>query len=581
MTNPTWRDFDQRVFDRAREDERLVLLTITASWCRFCRQMDRTTFSDARVLSRVAERYVPVRADKDRRPDVNERYYAGGWPTVAVLTPDGATIAASTYLDADALLEMLDEAEATYRDQREELEAFARDRATAAERSVHAASPAPLGKKIVDDVRLSILESFDAEYGGFGQGQKFPHPEAIDFALIHHVRDRDARMGDVVRITLDHMDDGPIHDREGGGFFRFSQNRDWSRPEPEKVLDSNALRIQNYLEAYQTFDEPRYRAVAEETLEWVMTHLLDEETGAYWGSEFADAAYYGLTRAERRNRPAPRVDRTIYSNWNAMMVSTLLRASRILGRPELATAAERTLSFLLRELYSPLEGMYHFWDETYHLPGLLTDQAYTLRAIVDHVHTTGTNDHLKIAGELVAIMQERQRAEGGGYYDTHHKPQAPGGLKQRNRSILENSVVAEALSRLAYLMHTPSYIQDAQRTLEAFVRDYKGYGIFVAGYARAVDLILSPPLCVTIVGSRSHETTRELRRAAFSIYVPSRIVQVLDPEVDPELFAKSGYEAHDRPTAYLEIPQRGEAQAFDPFELPDIMRKLDEERRGG
>ncbi|MBK9385513.1 MAG: thioredoxin domain-containing protein [Planctomycetes bacterium] len=571
-----WREFGAEAFAEAERTDRPILLSIVASWCRWCRELDRSTLADPAVVAEIRRHFVPVRADKDRRPDVDARYNAGGWPTLAVLTPDGTAITRTTYLSAKALLHLCSEALPLYRAKRGEIEGVVAKLAEKAREDMEKTVSERLRPQIARDVRAAIEEAFDEEHGGFGTGQKFPHTEAIDFAMILAVRERDERMGDVVRVTLDRMAASPIRDRIGGGFFRYAARRDWSAPHPEKVLDSNAARLHCYLEAWQVYGNPTYRAVAEETLAFLLETLRDPATGAFAAAHYGEPAWFASSRDDRRRQPqGAKIDRTIYANWNAQTASALYKASRVLDRPDLVDVAVQTLGFVQEEMYAPGVGIYHYFDETYHLPGLLSDQAYVLRAIVDHTHTTGDNAKLAWAAEIVELLRARAASKSGGFYDTHEGVPSPGGLKHRNRSILENAVLAEALTRLGYLMRDGGYLDLARRTLETFVDDYRTYGYFVAGYARAVDLLFHPPLCVTVVGRRGDAATQALRQAALASYVPSLVVQQFDPERDEKLLARSGCEARAQAVAYVEIPRTSQAAVEDPAELPAAMREID------
>lgn len=574
-----WHEFGAEAFAIAEREDRPVLLLIVASWCRWCRELDRTTLAQPAVVAAIEAHFVAVRVDKDRRPDVDARYNAGGWPTLAVLTPEGTAITRTTYLSATALLDLVSEVLPLFQTKRFEIENVVKQLARKAREDMEKTVSERLRPQIVRDVREAIAEGFDPEYGGFGTGQKFPHTEALDFAMILAVRERDEWMGDVVKLTLDRMADAPIHDAVAGGFFRYSARRDWSAPHPEKVLDSNAARLHCYLEAWQITNNANYRRIAVGTLEFLLGTLRDTKHGAFAGAQYGDPKWFALAATERaRQIDGLKIDHTIYANWNAQTASALYKAARVLDRPELIDVAVQTLAFIREELYDPTVGVYHYYDETYHLPGLLTDQAYVLRAIVDHTHTTGDNSLLDWAGELVECLRARAASKSGGFYDTHESEAALGGLKHRNRSILENAVLAEALARLGYLMRDRGYLDLARRTLEAFAEDYRTYGYFVAGYARAVDLLFHPPLCVTIVGRRSDERTRALRQTALSAYLPSLVVQVFDPERDEQLLARSGCDARANPTAYVEIPRTSQALIEDPTALLAAMREVDASR---
>jgi uncharacterized protein YyaL (SSP411 family) len=221
--------------------------------------------------------------------------------------------------------------------------------------------------------------------------------------------------------------------------------------------------------------------------------------------------------------------------------------------------------------------MHHYWDGTYHLPGLLSDQAYTLRALIDAAQFGGTGEHLERAEMLATLAVELLRSDGGGFWDTSHDPGARGGLRRRKRSILENAVMAEALLRLSHFTRERSWADVARETLESFLGDYKRYGHFVAGYARAVDLHLHPPVHVTIVGPLEREDTWTLRRAALAPYVASRIVQTIDPRAQAALLERVGLPAtgEGAARAYVHRGRESYAETTDPARLPALMTRIE------
>jgi uncharacterized protein YyaL (SSP411 family) len=579
MAELSWRDFDPTTFDAARREDRPLLLVITKPWCPHSKRLLATTLQAPDVVALVDRAFVPVHVDAERRPDVNERYGTGAWPTIAYLTPEGDLLSNDGFLTVDELMARLRRVLDVVRNHRAELEAGLQSlwsKKAAPERRTESGK---LNRQITEDVIDAIWEKFDHRYGGWGEKSKFSHPEAIDFALVQVVKKNDQRMREVVELTLGRMMEGAIHDRIDGGFFRFSKTPDWRTPNFEKVLDQNALHLRCYLEALQVFEVPGYRKVAEGIVDWMLKFMADPDTGGFFGNQDADADYYALDADGRGTRKPPHVDRTIYANWNAMTVSALLKASVVLGRRDLRDIAMRTLRFLLENLHDTRRGVFHYWDGTYHLPGMLSDQAYMVKALIDASQHTGDSD-LLLPAEAIAELAIRQlKAPGGGFYDILYDQRQPGSMRRRNRSILENSVMAEALVRLSYLSRRPEFHDEAVATLEAFSNDYKEYGYYVAGYGRAVDLIFYAPLTVTIVGERDKPEVAALRRAALSTYVPSRIVQMLDPRHDPVLLQRSGYPLENLPAAHLALGSEEKAVAHDPDEMLAKMLELERERR--
>ncbi|MBK8975997.1 MAG: thioredoxin domain-containing protein [Planctomycetes bacterium] len=581
MVDIEWLEFEPTIFDRAQREGRLVLLVVTEHWCPHCRELMRTSFRAPEVVTAVRESFLATRVDAERRPDVNERYGRGSWPTIAYLTPEGELLCQDGFLDADALVARIRKVTTYYRDNREAIERGIQSlwqRAEAGEERRRTRA-GHLNAEIVEDVVHAIYEKFDHRYGGWGESAKFAHPEALDFALIMVAKRGDENMREVVALTLDHMAEGAIHDQVDGGFFRFSESRDWRSPNFEKVLEGNASILRCYLEAWQLFERPRYRETARGIVDWMCRFLLDESTGAFFGTLDADADYYALDEAGRRRRDPPRRDRTIYTHANAIVVSNLLKASVVLEDLDLRDRALRTLDFLLENLFDERDGVFHYWDGTYHLPGMLADQAYLIRALVDASQHSGDADLLLPAERIAEQAIERQRAAEGGFYDILLDKRQQGPMRRRNRSILENSVMAEALVRLGYLSRRPEFHDEAVKTLAAFSNDYREYGYYVAGYGRTVDLIYYEPLVITVVGDRGSEAADSLRRAALAPYVPSRIVQMLDPTHDPILIGRSGFAVEDRPVAHVALGSEQRMQAHTPDALLEAIRTIESSRR--
>lgn len=572
-----WQHFEPAVLAAAAAADRPVLMLITAPWCQYCRNLMATTMADPGVVAAVNEGFVPVHVDAERRPDINQRYGTGGWPTIAWLTPDGELITHENFLDVEQMKNRLERVRAAWRDKKQDIQRGLRE-LWSHDLGRTAQHRGRLGREMVDDITDAIYEKFDHRYGGFGEGSKFPHPEALDFALVQVAKRGDERMREVVVVTLDRMLESPMHDAVDGGFFRFSRTPDWHTPNYEKLADQNALVLRACLEAYQVAGKESYRTAAEGIVRWLLTTMRDPHTGAFAGSQDGDADYFVSDAAERADREPPSLDGTVYCHGNALVVSGLLKASAVLGRPEWREHAMGTLRFLLENLYDGRD-VYHYWDGTYHLPGMLGDQAHLVRALIDASQHSGDADLLLPAEAIAERTIARQKAPTGGFYDILHDPGNRGSMQRRNRSILDNATMAESLVRLSYLSRRPEFYTEAVAALESFASDYKEYGYYVAGYGRAVDLIFYEPLFLTIVGDRESKAATELRRTALSTYVPSRIVQTLDPKFDPILLGRSGYQVEATPVVHLEVGRTPRGIARTPAELLQAIERIERERR--
>ena len=578
MNDPiSWQDFDPATLQAASAKDRPIVLVLTVPWCHHCRDLMQGAFADPKAQAAIRDGFVAIRVDAERRPDVNERYGTGSWPTVAWLTPEGELIANDGFLEPQELQQRLDRVRAMWRDQRDELQRGLQE--FWGKQREQVGKGGKLRQQMVDDIADAIYERFDHRHGGWGTSSKFPHPEAIDFALVLWQKRGDERMREIVTLTLDRMQASPIHDSVDGGFFRFSKTADWAGPNHEKLLEVNARILRAYLEGYQVFGDEHYRETADGIVRWMLGFLRDGETKAFYGSQDADADYYRLDATGRKLRARPAVDRTIHCHANAMTVSSLLKASVVLGRPECRDRALETLAFLGEELFDGRD-VYHYWDGSYHLPGMLADQAYLIRAFIDASQMTGNSDLLLPAEAIAERAIARQKAPGGGFYDIANDPRQSGPMRRRNRSILENSVMAEALVRLACLSRRPEFHDEGIAALEAFAADYKEYGYYVAGFGRAVDLVFYEPVVLTIVGDRDSAAAQELRHAALSTYVPSRMVQMLDPRHDPILIGRSGYKVESQPVVYVQLGKSTREPARTPQHLLTALDQIAWERRG-
>jgi uncharacterized protein len=277
---------------------------------------------------------------------------------------------------------------------------------------------------------------------------------------------------------------------------------------------------------------------------------------------------------------APSVDRTLYTNWNAAAVSALFKASAVLEDPSCARDAVDVIEFLLEECYDPGRGMYHYHDGTgRHILGLLTDQAYMLRALLHATQYRGERKYLDVAEDLLAILMKRHAAPDGGFYDLPADTRGPGGLRRRNVSILENSLIAEALLRAFHLTQKDAYLEAAHRALLVFTEDYHLYGYFTAGYARAVDLFVHAPVHAVIVGKRGDPATDAMVSAATKLYLPSKLVQVIDPTHDDDLRARFELPTEPQPAAYVHVRRTHVGRALDPDQLTAVMKKAAEPPR--
>jgi uncharacterized protein YyaL (SSP411 family) len=557
-----WLDWTDKAFERAKRENKPVLLDISAVWCHWCHRLDQDTYSVPDIAEYIEANLVPILVDTDKRPDINRRYNMGGWPTTAFLTPDGRVLGGGTYIPPERMRQVLRDVKSFWDKSQGK---------PTPELEIPEPENIPVGQlslSIVDEVLGEVANNFDPIYGGFGSQPKFPNTEAHELALLKYHYSGNREFLKIVSLSLQNVGRSGIYDKEMGGFFRYSTLRDWSVPHFEKMSEDNAKWLQLFLHAYQATGEGFYADVARGIIGYVNTWLSDQRNGCFYGSQDADEEYYKLTKAERQKIKAPYIDRHVYTNWNAMMISAYLEASFVLGDVSIKDYAIKSLDRLLTLNLKTGEGMYHYYDGQPQLQNQLADQAQTAKTLCCAYECTGDERFLKIAEELVQTSARRlYDSENGGFFDTVVDPKSLGFLSKPAKPLDENSVAAHVLMNLYHLTENENYRRQAEDTLKRFVELYPQFGIMAAEYALALDAFLNEPTIIRVVGAMSKPQTKGLLAEALRIYEPRKIIQVLDPEKNSNRIAALGYPNTEQSTTYICLGKVCTAPITEPREV--------------
>jgi len=294
--NPVhWQEWGEDAFERAREHDVPIFLSIGYSACHWCHVMAEESFDDPEVAEKLNDNFVPVKVDREERPDVDALYMkvcqvvrgGGGWPLSVFLTPDRKPFYVGTYFPKHpkqgqpGFLQLLDDVAQNWTEDRGDLEGRADQWLSAARGELEdLPEPVDLGADSpLADAADAIASAADRTYGGFGRGQKFPQSGRL------HVLLRASRLDDeyaeVARGTLDAMADGGLYDHVGGGFHRYCTDRDWTVPHFEKMLYDQAELARLYVDGHRALGDSRYAAVARETLDFVDRELGHPDGGFY------------------------------------------------------------------------------------------------------------------------------------------------------------------------------------------------------------------------------------------------------------------------------------------------------------
>jgi uncharacterized protein len=477
-----WHPWSEGAFVEARRLNRPILLSISAVWCHWCHVMDETTYSHPGVIDLINREYIPIRVDNDVRPDINQRYNMGGWPSTAFLTDSGDILTGATYMPPDQMADALARLVSYYRTHQPEIASRVLEARKRAGSSV-ARSAGELDETIVDSILEAVTNAYDPEYGGFGSAPKFPQTDGVLLLLEQAQIRSDPALRQMAVHTLEQMAGGGTYDHVEGGFFRYSTTQDWSVPHFEKMLEDHAGLVSAV--AIAGLD-----GVLDSATGYLDTVLRDKNTGLYAGSQDADEHYYSLGAGERIPQSAPYVDRRVYTSWNAALAIAYLDAAARRGRPHLHEHAAKLLERLFHDRYQTGKGLLHTDDAG----GQLGDQVWGLWAAV-RGHQAGLGDQwLPRAADIAAHLEEHYLDRDlGGYFD-HAGGDELGRLGDLIKPLGENSVAAMALVELDVLTGEPDqrYLAQARRTLESVAGLPRQYGLMAAAFARAMDRLRQP-----------------------------------------------------------------------------------------
>ncbi|RKQ95728.1 hypothetical protein C7446_3243 [Kushneria sinocarnis] len=299
--NPVdWYPWGSEAFDKASREDKPIFLSIGYSTCHWCHVMEEESFDDEGVAEVLNRHFVPIKVDREQRPDLDEIYMAGvqlmtgrgGWPMSSFLTPEGKPFFGATYFPRDQFLSLLDRVHELWQERREAIlgDADRLDQGIRQQLAPSAAAELPEG--LIERVTGALLEHADTIHGGFGEAPKFPQEPNL-YLLLEEIQ-RDPRplaeqpAWPVARHALDAMLGGGIFDQIGGGFHRYATDRAWQVPHFEKMLYNQGQLADLYLWAWQLSGNPEYRRGCEQTLDYLLREMRSP-TGGFYSATDADS----------------------------------------------------------------------------------------------------------------------------------------------------------------------------------------------------------------------------------------------------------------------------------------------------
>ena len=543
MDDPTrveWREWGQDAFDEAAEADAPVLLSLTATWCDHCHEMDEETYAEPRIAANVNDSFVPVRVDVDRHPRVRDRYNMGGFPSTVFLAPDGTVLTGAGYLGPDGMRQVLDSVRTMWQTKG--------SGAGRVPRPLREDEP-PAGE-LTDDVESAMLgqlsETYDEVAGGWGGSPKFPLPDALEFAL---KRDREMALRSFDAVGANLLDE------YDGGFYRFAAERDWAGLQHEKLLDSNGALVRAFANAYLLTGKDEYREPAERTVDYLTTTLWNDDVDAFANSQApGEDDAHAIDVTDRSMADEPPVDEGVFAGPNALAIEGLLTYYAYTDDERARRYAERALETLREELLvdgvavhvleGETAGGADETDDADEPVPLLANQARVLGALTTAGSTLET-DVLEDATAVADATIDRLR-DGDSFHDG---PASGVGLVERQLRPLDSNVAfADAALELSVLAGDDRYRAVARETLEDFGGASDRFGVQMARYATAASRLLEGPLVIR-VGSAPGT---DLHRAALRMADHEKVVV---PDADDLEADRARVERGDRRSEIAETPE--------------------------
>ena len=630
--NPVhWWEWGPDAFEEARRRDVPVLLSVGYAACHWCHVMAHESFEDAATAAFMNDHFVNVKVDREERPDVDAVYMQattamtgqGGWPMTVVLNPDGEPFFAGTYFPdrprhgQPAFTQVLQALADAWRDRRDEVSTVAADVRAHLAGTAGLTGEGDLGEEVLAGAVDTLSGDFDRRSAGFGAAPKFPPSMTLEFLLRHQARTGSVLAGEMVDATCHAMARGGMYDQVGGGFARYSVDRDWVVPHFEKMLYDNAQLLGLYARWWRQGGDPLGARVARETADFLLAELrtpravspprstrtarasrVGSTPGPRPAGGGARSRRRGLGRGAARRHPArhvraryvdlqlrqdpddperwasvrsrlaqaraervrPARDDKVVAAWNGLAVASLAEAGRLLDEPRYVDAAVETAELLLDvHLHDGRLRRVSRDGVAGRHAGVLEDYACVAHGFLALVSATGDGRWLRHAGVLLDAALDRFPAGDGGFHDTAEDAET---LVARPRDPSDNaspsgqSALVHALLGYAALTGSGRHREAAEGALRTVRALAERVPRFAGWSLAAAEAALAGPLEVAVVGRAGDPLRDELEAAARRAVSPGAVVVVGPPAAAEAPAARTPYRCWSTATCWTATRRR-------------------------
>ncbi len=552
-----WYEWCSEAFEKAKREDKPILLSIGGVWCHWCHVMAKESFEDPQIANIINENFVAIKVDRDERPDIDRRYQdtvialtgSGGWPLTVFLTPEGKIFFGGTYFPPEdrwgrpGFKSLLLRISQLWREDRDRVLRSAEQIFRELQSYSLMSFKDTLDEELLNRGIGTLLSSIDYESGGIGSAPKFHHAKAFELLLYHYHFTKQDLVKKAIEVSLNAMARGGVYDHLLGGFFRYSTDDTWNIPHFEKMLYDNAELLGLYSLAYKVFKDPLYEYVAKGIIDYYRLYGCDPE-GGFYASQDADigtldeGGYYTFTLKEleslleaeelkvislyfgigtrgrmhdnpeknvpfintrpdqiseilgikeervkeliesakrkmisyRNGRQIPYIDKTIYTNWNGLMIDALCTYYKVFEDGWALKMAEKTAKRLLKERYK--DG---YLEHNEGVKGYFEDYLFLSKGLFSLFEVTQDRWYLEMSKNLLDRSIELfWDSQDWGFFDTHQEGE--GLLKIKNKPLQDtptqsvNGVAPYLLLLMESALSDNKYGEYAEKSLMAFSR---------------------------------------------------------------------------------------------------------------
>ncbi len=561
-----WEKWSDEVFERAKKENKCVILDLEAVWCHWCHVMEEITYSEPEVIDLISKGFIAVRVDQDSRPDLSNRYEDYGWPATIFFAPDGTEIAKrSGYIPPKPMAALLD--------------AIIKDPTpgpSADPDKVLTANESPfLAPEVIKEAKEIFLNGYDKEQGGWGFSHKYMDWDSVEYCMTAASRQGDKEAEQMAKQTLQAQ--LQIVDPVWGGVYQYSAGGTWKEPHFEKIMAMQAENMRVYALAYTLWGNEEYLKTAKDIHRYLKDFLTSPE-GAFYTSQDADLVkgkhsedYFKLDDAARRSKGIPAIDKHIYARENGWVINALVTLYSASADEKYLQDAIKATEWVIANRNLPGGGFKH--DEKDSAGPYLGDNVAMANAFLKLYMATSDRKWLERSEETTKFIVENFVSKDNSIPGFASSNIIPGGFRpkpQRDENIL--------MVRFANLLHHYTGKEEHKKLAERgmqflAIKDVATKrppgGVLLANLEMSLD-----PAHVTIVGAKDDPNAQALYKAALNYPSSYKRIEWLDkkegnlPNPDVE------YPSLDKAAAFACANQRCSLPAFTPQEVRERVEKL-------